>query len=45
MSEEAIEHIRRAEFSAKRALEINPRLGEAYAALGYSNWIIKLSPT
>jgi len=27
-----------AETSAERALVINPRLGEAYAALGYSHW-------
>jgi TolB-like protein/Tfp pilus assembly protein PilF len=32
--------IDRAERAARRALEINPRIGEAHAALGYSSWIL-----
>ena len=37
-NEEVIEVITEAEVAAKRALDIDPRLGEAYAALGYSQW-------
>jgi TolB-like protein/Flp pilus assembly protein TadD len=39
-SEEVINVIGGAQEAARSALEINPRLGEAYAALGYSSWIL-----